>query len=307
MRLRTSFVLLSLLLTLTLTGCFQEAGTAMQEPLTTNEAVTVPDLSVTSIPLPTNDTTTAGQPDSQPTDLPLPTGSVNTLPDATSDGSSPPVALTIISATIPPAATNTPSGQVPTTESQQLVDGQGTPVDTQFITPSGPLGPITQVPVIDATIDGSSSGGIPTATPSGLVTPTAFTPPNADDSCVYTVQSGDTLYRIALRYELNLASLRQSNPQVTGDIIQPGDTLNIPECNSTPSGDSTPQPPAAPTVIPTLLPAGSQTYTVQRGDTLYSIGLQFGVSIAELQQANSLENPDRLSPGDELIIPPKSG
>jgi len=299
------FVLVSLPLALTLTGCFQQAGTALQEPLTTNEAVSAPDLSITTQPLPTDDTTTAGQTGDQPTDLPLPTEPVDTLPDATSDGSNPPVALTIISATIPPAATNTPSGEVPTSESQQLVDAQGTPIETQFITPSGPLGPITQVPVVDATTE-SGSGGIPTATPSGLVTPTAFTPPNADDSCVHTVQSGDTLYRIALSYEVSLASLRQANPQVTGDIIQPGDTLSIPECDTDGSTDATAVP-SGPTVIPTLLPAGSQTYVVQRGDTLYSIGLQFGVTIAELQRANSLDNPDRLSPGDELIIPPKSG
>lgn len=307
MRLRKCFVLVSLPLALTLAGCFQQAGTAMQEPLITNEAASAPDLSITSLPLPTDDTTTAGQTDGQSTNVPLPTDAINTVPDTTNtDGGNPPVALTIISATIAPAVTNT-AASAPTTESQQLVDAQGTPIDTQFITPSGPLGPITQVPVVDATVQGVEGGSIPTSTPSGMVTPTAFTPPNADDACVHTVQSGDTLYRIALKYEVSLAELRQANPQVTGDIIQPGDTLNVPDCASDGSGDTAPQQPAAPTVIPTNLPAGSQTYVVQRGDTLYTIGIKFGVTMAAIQQANNLDDPDRLSLGQELIIPPKSG
>ncbi len=279
----------------------------MQEPLITNEAVSIPDLSVTS--LPTDDTNTAGQPDGESTLVPLPTDAVDTLPDTSNtDGGSPPVALTIISATIAPAVTNTPDNVLPTTESQQLVDAQGTPINTQFITPSGPLGPVTQVPILESTTDGGSGSGVPTSTPSGMVTPTAFTPPNAGDTCVHTVQSGDTLYRIALKYEVTLARLRQANPQVTGDIIQPGDTLNVPDCASDDSGDSgTVEQPSVPTVIPTNLPAGSQSYVVQRGDTLYSIGIKFGVTMAAIQEANKLADPDRLSPGQELIIPPKSG
>ncbi len=292
MRLRKRLVLYVAPLAIVLTGCFQQAGTALQEPIITNEAVSVPE---TLVPLPTDTVDDTGGVLNTPT--------FDLLPDdATPDNGNPPVALTIISATRPPLATETPILEIPTNVSGQTVDAQGTPVNSQFITPSGPLGPITQVPVEAAT-----SAGEPTSTPSGLVTPTAFSSVETGGACTHTVQSGDTLYRIAIKYGVTLTQLRQVNPQVTGDIIQPGDTLQVPDCDTAGGSNNVEQPAGAPTTIPTALPGGSQTYVVKRGDTLYSISLQFGVTSAAIQQANNIANPDRISPGQELIIPPKSG
>jgi LysM repeat protein len=42
---------------------------------------------------------------------------------------------------------------------------------------------------------------------------------------------------------------------------------------------------------------------VQPGDNLTRIARQFGVSVEALIAANGLANPDRLRPGDVLIIP----
>jgi lipoprotein NlpD len=57
----------------------------------------------------------------------------------------------------------------------------------------------------------------------------------------------------------------------------------------------------------TLAPDAPDTYVVKRGDTLYTIGLKFGISAKAIQEANNISNPDRISPGQELVIPPKSG
>ena len=296
MRFRNRFALCILPLALALTGCFQQAGTALQEP------ISVPDQSIndpaTTIPLPTDDNSNTGVEGQV-----LSTPTVNVLPDnTTTDNGNPPVALTIISATIPPFATETPLSP-PTDASGQSVDTQGTPADGQFITPSGPLGPITQVPIFAAT-----GTGEPAATPSGLVTPTAFAPIDAPGSCTHTVASGDTLYRIAVKYQITVVELKQANPQVTSDIIQPGDVLKIPNCDASGNtGSNVTQPTAEPASPATALPSGSQTYVVKRGDTLYTIGLKFGVTAKAIQEANSISNPDRISPGQELVIPAKSG
>lgn len=65
-----------------------------------------------------------------------------------------------------------------------------------------------------------------------------------------------------------------------------------------------PPPPAAP---PTPTPAAGtvpgQKYVVVEGDTIELIAEMFGVTVAELIQANQLENPDLLLIGQELIIP----
>lgn len=45
-------------------------------------------------------------------------------------------------------------------------------------------------------------------------------------------------------------------------------------------------------------------YTIQDGDTLYSISRQFGVSVDVLIEVNNLTNPDVIRAGDTLVIPP---
>jgi len=307
MRFRKQFVLVVAPLALALTGCFQQAGTALQEPID-NQAVSVP---ATSIPLPTDDGSGAGGTNNtgdQGQVLNTPT--FESQPDNSSttgntDTTNPPVALTIISATIPPLATETPGSDSSDATSGQATDVQQTPAGGQFITPSGPLGPVTQAPISVATSDGGT--GQTAATPSGLVTPTAFAPIDAAGSCTHTVAPGDTLYRISVKYGISVTQLKQANPQVTSDIIQPGDVLKIPNCDATGNtGSTVTQPTAEPNVPATALPSGSQTYVVKRGDTLYTIGLKFGVSAKAIQEANNISNPDRISPGQELVIPAKS-
>jgi len=314
MRFRNRIIWCVIPLTLVLTGCFQQAGTALQEPISvTNQAVVVPP--ATTIPLPTQaDSSTGGSDTGQgqitPTINPLPDtlstdattgGTDTTIGGGNTDTGNPPVALTIISATLPPLATETPLS-LPTDAGGQTT---GTPAESQFITPSGPLGPVTQVPIISVT-----NAGEPISTPSGLVTPTAFSSTDVANGCTHTVQSGDTLYRIAVKYQITVTQLREANPQVAGDIIQPGDVLKIPGCSPTSGGNigtGAVQPTTAPSIPATALPSGSQTYVVKRGDTLYTIGLKFGVTSDAIQKANNIANPNRINPGQELIIPAKSG
>jgi nucleoid-associated protein YgaU len=51
--------------------------------------------------------------------------------------------------------------------------------------------------------------------------------------------------------------------------------------------------------------ATASTYTVQSGDNLSKIGAHYGVSWQKIYDANrdKLDNPDKIFPGQELIIP----
>jgi nucleoid-associated protein YgaU len=51
--------------------------------------------------------------------------------------------------------------------------------------------------------------------------------------------------------------------------------------------------------------ATTSTYTVQSGDNLSKIGSHYGISWQKIFDANrdKLENPDKIFPGQELIIP----
>jgi len=62
----------------------------------------------------------------------------------------------------------------------------------------------------------------------------------------------------------------------------------------------------SPTPRPTFTPAPTPTpivYIVKSGDTLLSIAIEFGTTVAALQQANGIINPQSLQIGQELVIP----
>lgn len=50
---------------------------------------------------------------------------------------------------------------------------------------------------------------------------------------------------------------------------------------------------------------GPHTYTVQSGDNLSKIGGKYGISWQDIFEANrdKIDNPDRIYPGQELVIP----
>ena len=48
-------------------------------------------------------------------------------------------------------------------------------------------------------------------------------------AATHTVVSGDTLWKIAKRYEVGLSEIKSANPQIKNyDLIYPGQTINIP-------------------------------------------------------------------------------
>ena len=50
----------------------------------------------------------------------------------------------------------------------------------------------------------------------------------------YTVVRGDSLWKIAVRYEVGLSEIKRANPQIANpDLIYPGQVIQIPTVNST--------------------------------------------------------------------------
>lgn len=133
-------------------------------------------------------------------------------------------------------------------------------------------------------------------TPTTEATPT-MTPMPESETIAYTVQTGDTISTIAEKYATDSETIRRLN-FLTDNNILVGDILRIPlRAGVTAEGVATPTP------EPFL-------YTVQSGDTLFSIALRFDVAANSLVAANTIINPDNLSAGTELVIPgyqPNSG
>ncbi|MCY3785112.1 MAG: LysM domain-containing protein [bacterium] len=71
-----------------------------------------------------------------------------------------------------------------------------------------------------------------------------------------------------------------------------------------PQNPTTTQPPPPPTTQQQRDIGGELVYTIEQGDTLYSIARQFDVSVDALIALNNIENPDVIRAGDQLFIPP---
>lgn len=111
-----------------------------------------------------------------------------------------------------------------------------------------------------------------------------YTPPEGSGNNFYTVVKGDSLWSIARKFGVTVQALRDAN-NLTSDTLTVGQLLRIPTSGGTDNGTG-----------------GNVTYTVQRGDSLWSIASRYGISVNDLRQANNLTS-DTLSVGQVLIIP----
>ncbi|SFC73710.1 Peptidoglycan/xylan/chitin deacetylase, PgdA/CDA1 family, partial [Alkalibacterium subtropicum] len=107
----------------------------------------------------------------------------------------------------------------------------------------------------------------------------------------YTVQSGDTLYAIALRYDTTVQRLVELNNIANPNLIRAGQVLII-----SGSGGTTPPP-----------PTGSTTYTVKAGDTLSAIAARYNTTVSRIAAANDITNVNLIRVGQVLTIPGTGG
>ena len=93
----------------------------------------------------------------------------------------------------------------------------------------------------------------------------------------YTVQKGDSLYSIANKYNTTINEIKSLN-NLTSNNLSIGQQLRIPTNAS-----------------------GNITYTVQKGDNLYSIARKYNTTVNEIKRKNNLTS-NNLSIGQQLII-----
>lgn len=124
-------------------------------------------------------------------------------------------------------------------------------------------------------------------TPPSTSAPEATTAPVPAGGTIHTVQAGENLFRIALRYGTTVDAIAQANGLANTSIVYVGQQLTIP---------STTGQPAAPS------PGGS-TYVVQAGDNLFRIALRYGMSHVDLAQYNGIAYPYNVYVGQVIQIP----
>ena len=125
------------------------------------------------------------------------------------------------------------------------------------------------------------------------VVPTATLPviPTLTRPATYTLQKGEWPICIARRYNLDLAGFFSANNLTMNSRPDVGKVLNIPASGTWSSG-------------PRALKTHPADYTVQAGDTIYSIACDFGdVDPLAIAVANNLQSPYTLTSGAKLRIP----
>ena len=109
-------------------------------------------------------------------------------------------------------------------------------------------------------------------------------------SITYTVQRGDTLSKIADAYGVTVEHIVELNNIQDPNLIYPNEKLRITESENTnlnPISQSS---------------SRDYTYIVQRGDTLWKIARQYGVSVRYIVRLNGITNPNLIFPGRILKI-----
>jgi LysM repeat protein len=107
----------------------------------------------------------------------------------------------------------------------------------------------------------------------------------------HTVQPGETLYGIATRYGVTVDALRAANGLADNTVLA-GQTLTIPADGTVPVSTAS-----------AAADGAEGVHTVQPGETLYRISLQYGVSVSRLADFNNLINPSSIYVGQQLRIP----
>lgn len=100
---------------------------------------------------------------------------------------------------------------------------------------------------------------------------------NEENTISYTVQKGDSLYSIARKYDTTIDRIKDLN-NLTTNLLSIGQVLLIPTDTNL-----------------------ETTYTVKKGDSLYSIAKKYNTTVDRLKQLNNLSS-NLLSIGQILIV-----
>ena len=122
-----------------------------------------------------------------------------------------------------------------------------------------------------------------------LPKPTDIDEPSQEPTNItYTVQSGDSLYKIATKYNTTIDAIKKAN-NLTNDLLSIGQVLTIP---TTTISEEVPEP-------------NYFNYKVVSGDSLYKIAKKYNVTVDSIKELNNLTS-NLLSIGQTIKIPTTS-
>ncbi len=142
----------------------------------------------------------------------------------------------------------------------------------------------------------------PITTPSRT---TKTTTPRVENSggSTHIVSAGETLYSIARVYGYDVNQVAAWNGLQPPYTLSVGQSLRVSSSGASSSSTRVVTPVVEETYrAPVSSSSGTSTYTVQRGDTLYSIARQFNEDVAELASRNGVTTNYKVVVGDNFKV-----
>ena len=111
---------------------------------------------------------------------------------------------------------------------------------------------------------------------------------------IHTIQAEETKYSVSKKYGISIAELEELNPHIK-NVFEIGMQIRLNKNTFLPKVSTV-----------EVLPTATKTmfYTVQQGETLYSISRKFGISVDEITKKNPAV-ASGLTVGMELLLPEK--
>lgn len=117
-------------------------------------------------------------------------------------------------------------------------------------------------------------------------------PRKAASTSTYKVQSGDSLWTVARKFDITEKELREWNRLGQKDILRTGQILQVAAKGGKPVTSAQKKGDSAQRIV----------YQVQPGDSLWAIGRKFDVPARQIMDWNNLGEQHILRPGDRLTI-----
>lgn len=108
-------------------------------------------------------------------------------------------------------------------------------------------------------------------------------------SATYIIKAGDTLYKIAQRFNTTVAAIVSVNPGIDPSRLYIGEEICVPQQQ----------------LQPFQCPIGTSPYEIKSGDTLVTIAGRFNTTVAALISANPDIDPYRLRVGQIICVTEK--
>lgn len=230
----------------------------------------------------------------------------------------------IVEATVAVVA---PDGEVNDGAADGETSDEATTGSRQYITPETAPGQVEQPTVALPTSEAAdATAPATTLEPFSRSTPTSSFEEELDpeDECVYVVQAGNVLFRLALAWGTTYQTIMEVN-ELDSEDLAIGQLLLIPDCEpgapeaSAPEAGATELPATAGAIdisleeedattepgaeVEPAAPARPEVHVVSAGETIESISLKYRVDVNELIALNEITDRNRLSVGQELKLP----